>query len=100
MNYTKINIDFKGRNYCKIVKQIDDALDKLHEAIIDNVFENNKTGYKLNTGQSDVSVTIDTERDAIANIMRLEKLREFYLNQRINRRGGRVVRLRDQNNFR
>ena len=100
MIYTKINIDFKGRNYCKIVKQIDAALDALRNAVIDDVFSNNKTGYKMNSGQSDVSVTISIERDAIANIERLEKLREFYLNQRINNRGGRVVRLRDQNNFR
>ena len=100
MIYKKIFIDFKGRDYNKIVGQIDDALDALRNAVIDDVFNNNKTGYKMNTGQSNVEATISIERDAIANIERLERLRDFYLNQRVNRCAGRVIRLRDQNNFR
>lgn len=100
MIYKKISINFKSRDYQLIIRQIDEALELLHDALVKDVFENNKTGYKLNTGQSDVSVTIDTSKDAIGNIERLEKLRDYYLTKRQTDIAGRVIRLRDQNNFR
>lgn len=100
MIYQKIHIDYSCRDYEKIIRDIDAALSLLHASLVDDVFDNNKTGYKLNTGQSDVSVTINSSVDAIYNIQRLEKLREMYLQLRLKNRFGRTVRLRDQNNFR
>ncbi len=100
MIYQKIHIDYSCRDYEKIIRDIDSALSLLHTSLVDDVFDNNKTGYKLNTGQSDVSVTINSSVDAIYNIQRLEKLREMYLQLRLKNRFGRTVRLRDQNNFR
>ena len=100
MIYQKIHIDYSCRDYDKIIRDIDSALSLLHASLVDDVFDNNKTGYKLNTGQSDVSVTINSSVDAIYNIQRLERLREMYLQLRLKNRFGRTVRLRDQNNFR
>ena len=100
MIYKKIHIPFDSRDYEEIIEKIDAAIHLLMDALATSVFENNMTGYKMNTGQSDVSVTIDTERDAIANIERLEKLRDFYQSRAMNRKTGRMIRLRDGNNFR
>ena len=100
MIYKVIHIPYDCRNYKTIIDKIDEAINQLTDALVTNVFENNVTGYKMNTGQSDVSVTINSEKDAISNIEKLEKLRDFYQNRAMNRRIGRQIRLRDGNNFR
>ena len=100
MIYKKIHISYDCRDYSAIIAQIDSAIETLLNAIATNVLEQNIEKYKMDTGQSDVEVSIDTEKDAVNMIARLEKLRTMYTQMARNRVYGRSIRLRDQNNFR
>lgn len=100
MIYKHIHISFDCRDYSVIINQIDTAINTLLNAISTSILEQNIEKYKMDTGQSDVEVSIDTEKDATNMIIRLEKLRAMYVQMDRNRVYGRSIRLRDQNNFR
>lgn len=100
MQYIKIPIDFGCRNYCEIIRQIDEAIDLLHQALINKVLDMDVAGYELNTGQTNVKVQIKTNSDIVNNIERLEKLRDQYVIMAKKSRHGSVIILKDQNNFR
>lgn len=100
MIYKEIKIDFGCRDYKAIIDQIDNAINELLAALSTKILDSGMTGYKMNTGQSNVEVTLSSEAEVTRQINKLEDLRERYEIQAMRRKTGRVIRLRDQNNFR